>query len=174
MSKSDRESPPLGGVAVAAMFWLWGALFLFGPRYVDDVGAWTAATNVAGFVCIAIGFGGGLTEAGRLWRREGLTYWGAAAVFLVPAALLHLSVEFGEPSDVIVRASRIVVLLLLAVGLPLGFYGVAHLLVTGQPEPVVDREVQRARRDDELKGWISLVVVLLTAATTIVKLVFDV
>ena len=79
-------------------------------------GGWRWPFNILGFIAIILSLGGALFELQSLRKNEAYGYWGMAAVFLIPAALLHLAVThdyFATPLEIIVR---IAVLILIVFG----------------------------------------------------------
>jgi hypothetical protein len=169
---NGKKSPPLAGLAVAAILWFWGALFLFGPSYVGHRGGWQILTNVAGFGLVVVGFASALIEFARLKRSEALEYWGASAVFLLPALMMHLSIELGWISNGFWRAGRISVLCLLAIGVPLLLQGTVYLAAFSR-EPRESIAATADQRADDLKVWASLLIALLSVTAAALKVVIE-
>jgi uncharacterized membrane protein len=168
----DDISPPLQGLAVAAMFWFWGALFFFGPWYVGDQGRWQILTNVLGAGLITVGFVAAATEFAKLRRNQAFEYWAVSILFLMPAAIIHLAIDFGSPSHGWQRVTRIVVLLLLAFGIPFILMGLAHFFVLTK-EPAQSKARSDAQRADDVKLWAALLIALLSVAATVLKIVIE-
>lgn len=123
-TKEKRAQPPLGGVAVAGMFWLWGVLAFYTPAYLGIGGRGFAIALGTAF--IAIGFAGAFTELSKLQKNEAWGYWGASLVFLVPAAVLHTVVSYQSLNSTAEIVARTSVLCLVSVGGAMFLYGIAH------------------------------------------------
>jgi len=177
--KKNKKTPPLQGIAIAAILWLWGTLFLYAPGYIGFSGTLQTIFNLIGIILIIISLVGALIELGKLWDNEALSYWGISLVFLVPAGLLHIAqitYDFYNPWDVILKAS---ILLLIFVGGPFVFIGVPYVFWKSRKEelPEITEEELKIRksknREKKLDLIFTLCIALLSLTTAIITFVSE-
>jgi len=178
MTQSKKPDPPTIGLSIVADLWLWGILFLFVPSYFNIVSRWQYVFIVLGFLSLIISFAGALTELGKLWQSEGLTYWGVSLVFLIPSVALFLAVENQRISESFIVASKISALILLAIGGPLFFQGIPYFFwkegVNDKNNNLTDADIQIKKsqtRKVNLEIIANVFVALLALATAIVTLI---
>jgi hypothetical protein len=123
---TKKPTPPWMGLAAFADLWLWGALLLFAPSYLDVDGVPAMLLYAVGFACLILSLAGALTELGKLWNSEGLNYWGVSLVFLVPAFLLVLAIGYQRMPGTLEPAARAAVLGLFAIGGATFFQGIPY------------------------------------------------
>jgi hypothetical protein len=178
-SVEEKASPPLERMSAWATIWLWGALLLYAPIYLNIIGTWRAPFNILGLVAIIISFGGAVIELGKLRKNDGFKYWGVSLVFLLPALLLHLGVAFAylvSPWDTV---AKIAVLILIGIGGPLLFLGLPYMFwrptqsVT-ELSPQQLAEQKEAKRKTDINTIVSAIIALLSLLTAIVKFVADI
>jgi hypothetical protein len=175
----QKPSPPLERMSAWAMMWLWGALLLYTPIYLNVTGTWQAPFNVLGLIAIIISFGGAVIELGKLRKNDGFKYWGVSLVFLLPALLLHLGVAFRyivPPWDTV---AKIAVLILIAIGGPLLFLGLPYMFWkptqnVAEISPQQLAEQKEAKRKTDINTIVSAIIALLSLLTAIVKFVADI
>jgi len=182
-TRKQKPRPPFSGFAIVADFWLWGALSLCAPTYLNVAGVWIIFFNVLGSIAIIISLTGALVELGKLWKSEALSYWGASLVFLLPAVLLHVTVTYYTLLPVLATIAKIVVLVLIAVGGALFFQGVPHLVWKTEEEQKLEQaekdspeeaaKRKTAKHKAALKAAVSIIVILLNLTTAILKIVSE-
>lgn len=176
--KPKKPSPPTIGLAVVADLWLWGALFLYIPNYLGIYSGWQYFFIILGYVFLIISFAGALTELGKLWKSEGLGYWGASLVFLIPSVALYFSIEFQRITGKMVIFAKIGAILLMVIGGPLFFHGIPYFFwkkgsktqeneSTTSTNTIAIKEVRKSN----LKAIANIIVALLALATAIVTLI---
>jgi hypothetical protein len=182
-SEGDKktERPPGLGLAVVADLWLWGALSVWAPTYLQISSGWRFLFYVFGFVFLIVSFAGALLEIGKLWSKEGLDYWGVSLVFLLPAAVLYLLSATGRIEGVLLTIAKVAFLLLLAVGGPMFLQGVPYFIRSSdrkrEPKPAEEHNLHRIREDKAAQRKTTLEIVgrilvaFLSLATAIVALV---
>lgn len=176
--KPKKPSPPTIGLAVVADLWLWGALFLFIPNYFGIFSGWQYLFIIPGFIFLIISFAGALTELGKLWKSEGLGYWGASLVFLIPSIALYFAVKFQRITGDMVLVAKIGAILLLTIGGPFFFHGIPYFFWKKDTE-VQETEsttsthmnVNKEVRKSNLKAIANIIVALLALATAAINLV---
>jgi len=181
--RRKKPRPPLSGLAIVASLWLWGAIFLYAPTYLDVVGSGRVPFHIVGAIALVISFAGALVELGRFWKNEGLSYWGAALVFLIPAGVLFALIQYHALSGTVGTIARVAALLLLALGGPLFFTGVPYFFWKEEQEKASQAaegipgektiEQMLARREARFTTIASIIVALLSLATAVVKIVFE-
>jgi len=174
--KGIRAEPPTIGLATAGILWLWGALLLWAPGYLGLGSPWDGVAVVLGLLALVLSFAGALTELGKLLQSQGLNYWGVSLVFLIPGVVLAVSVERGNVTDALVTPAKLGVLVLLAIGGAMFFYGVPYLFwqgtgsETGAKAPAGEEGKGREFRASS-KAAANAIVALLALATAVVTLV---
>lgn len=174
-----KPGPPTLGLAVVADLWLWGALLLYAPSYLGIPSGWEILFYIAGFIALIISFAGALTELGKLWQSEGLSYWGVSLVFLIPAVALYLSVEYQRITGTLSVVAKIAALLLMALGGPMFFQGIPYLFwkkIGGAQKSESapdsqDRESKSEKLKTNLEVVANVIVALLALTTAIVTLI---
>lgn len=176
--KPKKPSPPTIGLAVVADLWLWGAIFLFIPNYFGIISGWQYLFTILGYIALIISFAGALTELGKLWKSEGLGYWGASLVFLIPSVSLYFAVEYQRIIGSMVLVAKIGAILLMIIGGPLFFHGIPYFFWkkdTGaqEAEPPNSKNtiVKKDSRKINLEAMANIIVALLALATAVVTLV---
>lgn len=180
MAPEKRPSPPLSGLAIVADLWLWGAILFYAPNYLGIVGTWRILFNVCGFLAITISFVGALLELSKIWKSEGLSYWGTSLAFLIPALLLHMAVRYYALLPLLESIARVSTLILAAIGGALVFQGVPYFFWQPAKEPTeqpslaeaAEQKVARRRMNFEIAA--SIMIALLSLATAVVKLVLEI
>lgn len=175
---SEESKPVLEGMFVAAIFWLWGALFLFAPVYLGIFGGWRTVLHVLGGIVLTISLIGAVVELNELWRNKGVTYWSVALVFFIPAIFLQLGVMFGTFSFLWEKVAKIAVLILVFIGGPFLVMGLSYFL--SRPAEKQKQESFKAspdemakRKTNKRKADLSLIITLLALATAVIKLVSE-
>jgi hypothetical protein len=177
-SKEKKPSPPTSGLAIAGAMWIWGALLMYAPSYLGIVGGWEYLFYIPGFVSLIISLAGALMEIGKLRQSEGLSYWGASLVFLLPAFALYLLVYYQRITGRLILIAKIAVLLLAAFGVPFVFLGISHFFWSKETpkesqahsehsDPI--SKVEKAKPTLEVAA--NILVAMLALATAIVTLV---
>lgn len=171
--KKQKENPPLLGLATVAFFLIWGALFFYIPTYlgIDDKVA-VLIFRVLGFIAIIISFVGSFIEISQLWKNEAFSYWGVSLVFVIPAVLLHFSIDYYDVSNPWAYVIKIFVLIFLFSGLPFVPFGFAHLLYKPQKnEKLVSEEEKADQTSKKVQLIASFIVAILSLITAIIQLV---
>lgn len=186
MDKKSKQSekkpgPPTLGLAVVADLWLWGALLLFAPNYLGIVSGWQIPFYALGGLALSVSLAGALTELGRLWKTEALSYWGAGIVLLVPAGALYVAIERQIITGALGVIAKVGALVLTAIGGALFFQGIPYLFwkqnekIEKSPSDSVNipdtGDEKRSKRKASLETIVSMIVALLSLATAIVALV---
>lgn len=175
-----KPSPPTLGFAVVADLLLWGALLLYAPTYFTVTSGWRFAFYIPGFILLLISFVGALIELGKIWKSEGLSYWGVSLVFLIPAVALFLAVERNIITGTLRTVAKIGFLILISIGGPLFFHGIPYFFWKDEVDiqstgisPTSDQETQHKSRKlkTNLEVVANIVIALLALATAIVTLV---
>lgn len=173
---SPVSKPPAVNLAAAAGLWLWGALALIAPTYVGFGSPWNWIAYGLGPLFLVISFAGALIELSKLFRSEGLSYWGVSLVFLIPAAALFLIDSQHRLSGAMQSAARLGVIVLVAVGGFMLVLGVPYLTWTeeqlgdrGRTE--TDSESRAMAAAKTVKAGASALVALLALATAVATLV---
>jgi hypothetical protein len=174
----NKPSPPTMGLAVVADLWLLGSLLLFIPNYFGIISGWQYIFSVLGFITLTISFGGALVELGKLWKSEGLGYWGASLVFLIPSVALYFAVKFQRITGPMSIVAKIGVLLLMAIGGPLFFHGIPYFFWKKDTDkqkveitPSANQTIRTKSQNINLEVIANIIVALLALATAIVTLV---
>jgi len=179
-SQQKKTGPPLLGLAVVADLWLWGAILLYGPTYLGIVSGWRIPLYVLGFFVLTISFAGALLELSKLWKSEGLNYWGVSLVFLIPAVALHTVVTRYALMPLLETIAKVATLLFIALGGAMVFHGAAYFLQTPSKDRVEKPSPEEAAREKAVKRRAnleivsSILVALLSLATAVVKLVLEI
>lgn len=182
--KLKKPQPPLGGLAIVASLWLWGAILFYAPTYLNIVGGWRIPFNILGAIALTLSFGGALLELGKFWKSEALSYWGAGIIFLIPAVVFFVLVRFYSLAPFWETSAKIVALILLAFSGPFFFMGIPHFFwkgpqeqTSGHTEEISEKEAaeqKQARREARFTMIASIIIALLSLVTAIVKLAFEV
>lgn len=163
-----------------ADLWLFGALLLAAPAYLQVNSGWEWPMYLLGFGALTLSFAGALTELGKLLKSEGLNYWGVGLVFLIPAVVLYLAAERHSVSSTVATPAKAGVLLLVALGGAMFFQGIPYFFwnkdgaspkgVDAHPaatvEPAAPREFKANR-----KAAANAIVAFLALATAVVTLI---
>jgi len=175
-----KPGPPTLGLAVVADLWLWGALLLFAPNYLGIASGWQIPFYVLGGLALLISFGGALTELGKLWKTEALSYWGAGIVLLIPAAALYIAIGRQLITGALGVVAKVGALILTAIGGGLFLHGIPYLFwrqdsrtkesSSGPADAPDSVDEKRARRKANFEAIASIVVALLSLATAVVTL----
>jgi len=88
---SEESKPVLEGMFVAAIFLLWGALFLYAPVYLVIFGRWRTVFHVLGGLVLTISLIVAIVKLNELWKNKAVAYWSVAMVFYIPAIFLQLT-----------------------------------------------------------------------------------
>jgi len=173
-----KPSPPTIGLAVVADLWLWGALLIYIPYYFGIISGWQYVFSVLGFIALIISFGGALVELGKLWKSEGLGYWGASLIFLIPSVALFFAIKFQRITGTMSIAAKIGALLLMAIGGPLFFQGIPYLFWKKDADkqkveitPSANQSISTKSRKFNFEVMANIIVALLALATAVVTLV---
>lgn len=178
-TKPKKPSPPTIGLAVVADLWLWGAIFLYIPNYFNITSGWKYLFETLGYFALIISFAGALSELGKLWKSEGLGYWGASLVFLFPSISLYFAVEFQRITGIMANVAKIGAIILMMIGGPCFFHGIPYLFwkkgAEGQEvaQSLIpkDKVSNKESRKFNLEAMANIIVALLALATAIVTLV---
>ncbi len=177
-AKEKKPSPPTSGLAIAGAMWIWGALLMYAPSYLDIVGGWEYLFYVPGFISLIISLAGALIEIGKLRQSEGLSYWGVSLVFLLPALAIYLLVDYQRITGGLIVLAKIAVLLLVAFGVPFVFLGISYFFWKKEPSQVrlaSSEDTQPAKTIEKAKPTLeiaaNILVAMLALATAIVTLV---
>ncbi len=178
-AKPKKPSPSTMGLAVVADLWLWGAIFLYTPNYFGITSGWQYLITILGYIALIISFAGALTELGKLWKSEGLGYWGASLVFLIPSISLYFAVKFQRITGTMANVAKIGAIILMMIGGPLFFHGIPYLFWKKDTEgqeitqstTFMDKVSNKESRKFNLEAMANIIVALLALATAIVTLV---
>lgn len=174
--KNKSEKPPLIGLSVVATFLIWGGIAFYIPAYVDINN--TIIFNIIGFTFLTISLGGSLIEISNIWKNEAYSYWGVSLVFLLPAILLHLSINYYEIIGFWSGVIKIAVIILLIIGTPFIPMGLSYLLWKRKDKNIGEREISEEERvknsTNKIQLITSLIIAILTLTTAIVQLVSQV
>ena len=171
-----QAKPPTVNLAAATGLWLWGALALITPSYVGIGAPWGWGLYALGMVFLVISFAGALMELGKLFRSEGLSYWGVSLVFLIPAAVLYLLDHQHSVSGAMGAVVRFGAVVLAAFGGFLVILGVPYLTwAEDQPSHVLaagaESEARALAAAKTVKAAASALVALLALATAVATFV---
>ena len=181
--KPKKPEPPLSGLAIVASLWLWGAILVYAPNYLNIVGGWRIPLNVLGAIALIISFGGALIELGKFWKSEALSYWGVGIIFLIPAIIFFVLAKLYPLAPLWETLAKIAALLLLAFSGPFFFMGMPHLFwrisqgqEPRQAEKVSAQETtaKAAQRKARFNTIASIIIALLAFATAVVKLASEI
>lgn len=137
------------GIAMAESILIWSALCFAAPGYLAIEGTFRLILNIVGVVLGVVAVGGALISASELFKNEGFSYMGAAAVFGIPAGILYLVDRYsawGSPWTGITRTS---VLFLSFMAGPFLCISAAHFLEPGESEVTPAQRRTRRRRTIE-------------------------
>lgn len=177
--KPKKPQPPLSGLAIVASLWLWGAILLYAPNYLNIVGGWRVPFNVLGAIALIFSFGGALIELSNYWKSEALGYWGVGIIFLIPAIIFFVLVRLYPLAPLWETLAKIAALLLLAFSGPFFFMGIPHFfwktpqgqeLKHTEEAPAQEAAAKAAQREARFNTIASIIIALLAFATAVVKL----
>lgn len=173
---SEESNPVLEGMFVAAIFWLWGALFLYAPVYLGIFGRWRTVFHVLGGLVLTISLIGAIVELNELRKNKAVTYWSVAMVFFIPAIFFQLGVMFGTFSSLWEKAAKIAVLILVFIGGPFLVMGLAYFLSRSaekqeQKTSKTSSEEMAKQKANKRKADLTLIITLLALATVVIKFI---
>ena len=178
---TPKPRPPTLGLSTAAGLWLLGSVILYAPSYLGITSGWQILFIVVGLLVLVVSFAGAVTELGKLWNSQGLTYWGASLVFFLPAFLLHLAVTYQSISGAFAIVAKVGVLVFIVVGGGLFFQGMPFFFwkqdssqkpKVVQPADSPDAQSEKAAKfKTNLEIIASIIVALLSVATATVTLI---
>jgi hypothetical protein len=182
--RPKKPQPPLSGLAIVASLWLWGAILLYTPTYLNIAGGWQIPFTVLGAIALIISFGGALLELSKFWKSEALSYWGAGAIFLIPALIFFVLVKLYPLTPLWETLAKIAALVLLTLAGPFFFMGIPHFFwrvpQSQEPEHAEGVSAQEAaaqkaaQREARFTTIASIIIALLSLATAVIKLTSEI
>lgn len=170
--KVKKENPPFLGLAIAVMFWMWGILLFYIPTYLNLSD--NLIFNILGFLSMTISFAGAFVEMSNLRKNEAYSYWGVSLVFLIPAILLHLAIDYYDISNPLSTVIKIILLILLFIGFPFIPIGFAYLFEKPKDEKKsseLSPKEKAEERSKKIQLSASIIITILSLSTAIIQLI---